>query len=101
MIDPESVRIEFAGELFYWRGPSPYHYIAVSDDGCELLRAIAPAVSYGWGVIPVRVRAGGTTWDTSLFPKDGGYLVPVKDAVRLGEGMQLGDVVGVLLSIRA
>ena len=38
------------------------------------LHAVAAAVTYGWGVIPVEVRLGGSAWPTSLFPKDGGYL---------------------------
>jgi len=101
VIEPESIHIEFAAELWYWRGPAPFHYITVSEDGCELLRAVAPVVSYGWGVIPVRARIGRTTWDTSLFPRDGRYLVPVKDAVRHGEGLALGDVVAVVLAVRS
>ena len=44
--------------------------------------AVASIVSYGWGVIPVTARIGTTTWTTSLFPKDGSYLVPLKDAIR-------------------
>jgi hypothetical protein len=101
VIDPESVHLSFPGELVYWRGPSPYHYVAVPADGCELLHAVAPVATYGWGVIPVRVTIGETTFATSLFPKDGGYLVPVKEAVRRAERLQLGDVVEVALSIRS
>lgn len=56
-------------------------------------------VSYGWGVIPVAGRTGRTEWTTSLFPKDGGYLLPVKDAVRRAEGIGLGDVIGVTLTL--
>ena len=100
MIDPESVRLAFTGELIYWRGPSPFHYVAVPPDGCELLHAVAPVATYGWGVIPVTVTIGGTTFGTSLFPRDGGYLVPVKDAVRRAEGLALGDEVGIELTIR-
>lgn len=100
MIDPASVHLSFSGELIYWRGPSPYHYVAVPPDGCELLRAVAPAATYGWGVIPVRVTIGRTTFATSLFPRDGGYLVPVKDAVRRAEDVALGDVVDLEVVIR-
>jgi hypothetical protein len=70
-------------------------------DACEELRIVAPLVTYGWGVIPVRVRIGDTDFDTSLFPKDGGYLVPVKDVVRRAEGLAEGDPVVVELSIRS
>ena len=54
-------------------------------------------VTYGWGVIPVLVTIGDTEWETSLFPKDGRYLVPVKDMVRKAELLDLGDTVTVRL----
>jgi hypothetical protein len=101
VIDPASVRLRFAAELIYWRGPSPFHYLAVPPDGCEILHLVAPVATYGWGVIPVRVTIGGTVFSTSLFPRDGGYLVPVKDAVRKAEHLALGDEVEVDLTIRA
>jgi len=63
------------------------------------LRAIAPIVSYGWGVIPARVRIGETDFATSLFPRDGGYLVPIKDTVRARERLGEGDVVELHLSV--
>jgi len=92
---------EFPGELFEWRGPSPYHYIRVPPDVCADLQALSPMVSYGWGVIPVRVRIGTHEWTTSLFPKDGGYLVPIKDLIRKGEDIALGESVLVEMAIRS
>jgi len=56
-------------------------------------------VTYGWGVIPVTVRIGGTSWTTSLFPRDGLYQVPLKDMVRKAEGLAVGDTVAVRLTI--
>ena len=58
-------------------------------------------VTYGWGVIPVKVRIGRTDFTTSLFPKGDLYLVPVKVAVRRAEGLELGDQVKVSLSLDA
>jgi hypothetical protein len=58
---------------------------------------VATAVTYGWGMVPVTVRVGGTEWRTSLFPKEGRYLVPLKDAVRKAEGIGAGDTVAVRL----
>lgn len=100
MLDPASVRLTFHGELVYWRGPSPFHFVAVPPDGAELLHLVAPVATYGWGVIPVTVTTGGTTFRTSLFPRDGGYLVPVKDAVRRAERLELGDSIDIELTIR-
>jgi uncharacterized protein DUF1905 len=99
--DPSSIHLAFEGEIWYWRGPSPYRFITVPDEASVGLRAIASVVSYGWGMIPVRVRIGETVFETSLFPKDGRYVVPVKDVVRNAEGLAEGDVVAVELAIRS
>ena len=50
-------------------------------------------------MIPVAVTIGATTWTTALWPKDGRYVVPLKDEVRHAEGIGLGDVVTVRLRI--
>ena len=91
------MRIEFAGPIFEWRGPAPFFYVAVPEAESAEVRAVAAAVTYGWGMVPVTVRIGGTEWRTALFPKEGRYLVPLKDAVRRAEGIGLGDVVAVRL----
>ena len=91
--------LEFAGELWFWRGPAPYHFITVSDEPSAALESASPMVSYGWGCIPVTARIGGTTWKTSLFPKGDLYLVPVKVAVRKAEGLELGEVAKVRLDV--
>lgn len=90
--------VEFSGEIFQWRGPAPYYYVALPDEASEDLRAESSRLSYGWGVIPVLVRIGETEWETSLFPKDGRYLVPLKDRVRRAEGLADGDRVEVRLT---
>jgi hypothetical protein len=94
------LELRFEGEVFHWRGPSPYHFVRVPDDAAGLIHALAPMVTYGWGVIPAEGRIGATDFTTALFPKDGGYLVPIKDAVRKAEGLEIGDAVDVLLVIR-
>lgn len=92
---------EFPGEMFEWRGPSPYHFIEVPPDIAEDLRTLSAMLTYGWGVIPVSVRIGETQFTTSLFPREGGYVVPIKDRVRRAEEMVLGDSVLVEMAIRA
>ncbi|MGI5184799.1 DUF1905 domain-containing protein [Dactylosporangium sp. CA-152071] len=93
--------LEFSGEVWHWRGPSPFHFVTVPEDECAALRFAAALVTYGWGMIPVAVRLGGTTWTTSLFPKDGGYVVPLKDRVRKAEDIDLGDTVTLRLTVAA
>jgi hypothetical protein len=95
------MELEFSGEIWFWRGPAPWYFVTVPAAECRELAAASTVVSYGWGVIPVAVRIGATAWTTSLFPKDGGYIVPVKADVRRAEGLQLGDAVTVRLTLDA
>jgi hypothetical protein len=93
--------IEFEGEMWFWRGPAPWHFVTVPEAGCRDIAAAASLVSYGWGMIPVAVHIGGTEWTTSLWPKDGAYIVPVKTWVRKAEAIDVGDTVTVRLTIDA
>jgi hypothetical protein len=93
------VDLRFRGELWFWRGPSPFHFVTVPDAESAEIEAVSPMVSYGWGCIPVAGTVGETVFTTSLFPKDGGYLVPIKDKVRKAEDLELGDMVDVQLTI--
>lgn len=83
--------MSFTGEVFCWRGPAPYFFVAVPDDLSAQIEAVSAMVTYGWGVIPVQVAVGGTTWSTALFPKDGLYLVPLRANVRRAEQLEEGD----------
>jgi Domain of unknown function (DUF1905) len=93
------VNLEFDGPIWYWRGPAPHHFVTVPEEESAVIEEIAHAVTYGWGCIPVAGEIGGTAFTTSLFPKDGGYIVPVKAAVRRAEGVAEGDHVTVRLTI--
>jgi len=96
---PRRMHLEFTGEMWFWRGPSPYHFITVAEEESAELQSAAALVTYGWGMIPVTAQIGATTWTTSLFPKDGGYIVPVKDVVRTAEGLDVGAAVTVRLTV--
>jgi len=76
------VDVSFDGEVWYWRGPSPWHFVTVPQELSDSLAASASLVSYGWGMIPVSARIGRTRWSTSLFPKDGSYQLPLRTTVR-------------------
>jgi hypothetical protein len=94
------MNLEFSGEIFTWRGPSPFYFVTVPEAQSGAIKAVAGLVTYGWGVIPVQVRLGETEWKTSLFPKEGRYLVPIKDSVRRAEEVTTGDRVTIRLQIR-
>ncbi|MEV0429169.1 DUF1905 domain-containing protein [Micromonospora sp. NPDC050495] len=93
------MELEFSGEMWFWRGPAPWHFVTVPAEQCGALAAASPSVTYGWGMIPVTARIGRTSWQTSLWPKDGRYIVPVKAAVRRAEGLEPGEPVTVQLTV--
>lgn len=94
------MELTFTGRIWYWRGPSPFFFVTVPAEASQQIKAVAALVSYGWGVIPVTVQVGRTRWQTSLFPKDGAYLVPLKDKVRQAEGLAVDDTITVQLAVR-
>ena len=93
--DDGQMELRFTGEVWPWRGPSPFHFVTVPQRESDELRELAGLVSYGWGMLPVQVtvvrtdaaegteRAEGaaaapaeqgslgTVWTTALYPKDG------------------------------
>ncbi len=93
------MNLELRGEVWFWRGPSPYRFVTVPDDESAEVQATASLVTYGWGMVPVEVRIGQTRWTTSLWPKNGGFVAPLKDKVRAADGIDVGDTVTVRLGI--
>lgn len=85
------MQLRFDGVLWYWRGPAPFHFLTVPPEACDSVRQVSSFVTYGWGMIPVTARIGETVWTTSLWPKDGTYILPVKAAVRRATGIELDD----------
>jgi hypothetical protein len=95
----DGVELDFSGEVVWWRGPAPFHFVTVPEEQSAALESASAEISYGWGCIPVRAVIGGTEFRTSLFPREDLYLLPVKVAVRRAEGIELGDVVAVQMSV--
>ena len=89
----------FTGDVWYWRGPAPFHFVTVPQEHCEVIKLAAGFLTYGWGMIPVRARIGQTEWKTSMWPKDGGYILPLKIAIRRQEGLAEGDTAEVELQV--
>jgi len=92
--------IEFSGKIIHWRGPAPFLFVPVPLEQSQQIKDVSNLVTYGWGVIPVHARIGKTEWTTSLFPKDGRYLVPIKMVVQKAENLKEGDAVTIQLEIR-
>jgi hypothetical protein len=93
------LELEFSGAVWHWRGPAPFYFVTVPQEQSDQLRDVAREVTYGWGMLPVQARVGRTRWRTSLWPKDGRYLLPLKDAVRQAEQLDEGDPVTAHLTL--
>ena len=93
------MKLKFEAEVIYWRGPSPFHFVPLTDAAAKKVKAEAARLTYGWGVIPVTATIGKLEFTTSLFPKDGGYLLPIKNTVRLPAEIEVGDLLEVTLTL--
>ena len=92
--------LAFTARLIEWRGPAPFVFAPIPQELTPEVRFAAHEASYGWGFVPVTVTIGATRFTTSLFPRDGGYLLPVKVAVQRAECVGIGDEVAVKMEAR-
>jgi hypothetical protein len=92
--------LSFEAQVIHWRGPSPYFFAPVPEANAGELRQALRLVTYGWGMIPVEATIGDVAFKTSLFPKDGTYLLPLKDVVRRKANITAGDVVAVEMTLQ-
>ena len=96
--------------LWIWttdKAPASWHFLTLDGEVAEAIHALAlmrkleGGRKRGWGSMKVRATIGDTSWDTSIFPakEAGGWLLPVKAAVRKAEALVAGDQVTVQLDI--
>ncbi|HET7280507.1 MAG TPA: DUF1905 domain-containing protein [Dermatophilaceae bacterium] len=90
--------LRFEGPVIEWRGPAPFYFVAIPEEESADIKFAAKGLEY-WGQVPVVVRIGDTEFSTALFPKDGRYLLPLKDAVRKSAGIEVHHVLAVSLSV--
>ena len=95
------MELEFEGVVFFWRGPAPWHFVTVPPQQAEAVTSVAAQVTYGWGMIPATIQLGASTWTTSLWPKNGSFLVPIKTSVRRAEDVEVDSLVRLRLRISA
>ena len=91
--------IVFEGAVIEWRGPAPFYFVTIPPEHLGEVSYAAREASYGWGCVPVAASIDGVSFNTSLFPKEGGYLLPLKAAVRAQAGMALGDKIYVRIRV--
>jgi hypothetical protein len=89
--------------LWLWSGEGrSWHFVTIpAEEAVEIrLESAASGIRRGFGSVRVRASINGVAWTTSIFPqKSGGYLLPVKAAVRRDAGIAAGDEVTVGLEL--
>jgi hypothetical protein len=90
---------EFDAAVYEWQGPAAWHFVTVPVAISDEIAARTEGLTTGFGSVRVHVRIGDTSWSTSLFPdaKQHAYVLPVKKAVRVSEGLDAGSIAHVHL----
>ncbi len=89
---------DFAGPVIEWRGPAPFYFVRIPEEESGDIKFAAKGLEY-WGQVPVLVRINDVEFRTALFPKDGRYLIPLKDVVRKSVGIEVDQVIAVELNV--
>ncbi|ANJ28037.1 DUF1905 domain-containing protein [Agromyces aureus] len=94
------MRFEFTAPLWEWSARAEWFFVTVPDEASADIREI-PRPPRGFGSVRVSVRVGGSSWTTSIFPDStvGCYVLPIKKAVRVAEGLAEGGEVAVSLTV--
>ncbi len=92
--------------MWLWQGSDSaavkgsWYFLTIDGDTAAAIRAAATNAA-AWGSVYVEVTIGCTTWRTSLFPSKahGGWLLPLKAAVRKAETIIEGSVIAAQLRL--
>ena len=90
----------FTSVLWRWEAQDAWRFVTVPADLTDAIR-LTTGPPRGFGSVRVEVTVGATTWRTSVFPDTtaGTYILPMKRAVRVAEGLEDGDEVAVTLRL--
>lgn len=103
LCDAREVNAVFDAELWIWdaRKADSWTFVTLPVDVSEEIRDLTAGTRRGFGSVRVRVAVGGTTWSTSIFPgsSHGGYVLPIKRAVRKAESLDPGDTATVSVEL--
>ncbi len=93
------LKFEISGTVIEWRGPAPFFFLPTPIEVTQEIELHKRELSYGWGVIPAKVTIGATTVATSLIPRAGSFYIPLKDALRKPNAIELGNHVTLRLEL--
>lgn len=97
----EIARIDFCAPVTEWRGPAPFYFLALPEDRLGEVHFAARQASYGWGCVPVEAAIAQVEFTTSLIPRNGSFLLPLKVAVRKAAAIDLAGEISATIRIYA
>jgi hypothetical protein len=91
----------FRAPLWLWKEGATWHFITVPEEPSAAIKSFAPEAKRGFGSVRVSVTIGSSTRRTSVFPskETGGYVLPIKKAVRTAEGISVGEDADITLEL--
>ena len=92
---------EFTADLWRYTGQAAWYFVTLPHDIADDIDEITADTRRGFGSVRVEVTVGVTTWKTSVFPdtKSESFVLPVKKAVRVAEGLDDGSPVAVRFAL--
>ena len=91
------MEFEVIGEVFEWRGPAPFFFVAIPEIYAREIDEVKQELTYGWGMITCKIVIDGKEYKTAITPKDGTYFVPLKDEIRRRHSLEVGEQVELTL----
>jgi hypothetical protein len=89
----------FEAELWASESVASWVFVSLPAEVGDDVRLLSGPPT-GFGSVRVEATLGASTWRTSVFPdKARGFVLPVKSAVRRRESLDIGDRVGLTLSL--
>jgi hypothetical protein len=95
------MKVSVKAEIWLYPANAAWHFISVPAATSANIKKQFADYHRGWGSLPVKVKLGKTSWQTSIFwdSKRKSYLLPLKSAVRKAEGIGEGDSVNLQLTV--
>ena len=87
------MEFEVIGEIFEWRGPAPFFFLALPEDYAREIDEVKHELTYGWGVIRCKILIAESEYPSAIIPKDNTYFVPLKDEIRKRHSLGIGEQV--------
>lgn len=91
----------FTAEVWEWTSRTSWFFVNLPEEQADDIEERYGRRAAGFGSVRVDVTIGSTNWQTSIFPstENETYVLPLKKAVRVAEGLEPGASASVELRV--